>query len=90
MKGAASAPGIYAALLDPRIETVVSDESPKSYLSLTEEKIHDDISGIVIPGVLRDFDLPGLVQILGPRFQVSPTAMTEPRPLLPESLRKRN
>jgi cephalosporin-C deacetylase-like acetyl esterase len=76
-KGAAATLGVYAATSDRQVERVVSDQSPKSYLSLTEEKIHDDISGIVIPGVLRDFDLPDLIRMLGPRFQVSPSATPE-------------
>jgi len=70
-KGTAAALGIYAAVLDSRIERVESDEAPQSYLALADEKMHDDISGIVLPGVLRDFDLPGLIRMLGPRFRVT-------------------
>jgi hypothetical protein len=33
-------------------------------------KIHDDITDLVIPGVLRDFDLPDVVKALGPRCAV--------------------
>ena len=29
---------------------------------------HDDIADIVVPGVLRDFDLPDIVTALGPRY----------------------
>ena len=71
-KGSASALGIYAAVLNPRVERVVSDQSPESYLALTQKKIHIDIPGIVVPGVLQDFDLPDLIRILGPRFRVLP------------------
>lgn len=73
-RGSAAALGIYAALLDARIDAVVSDRSPESYLALTQEKIHSDISGLVVPGVLRDFDLPELIRMLGPRFRISPLA----------------
>ena len=71
-KGTAAALGIYATVLDSRIERVESDEAPQSYLALAGEKMHGDIFGIVVLGVLRDFDLPGLVRMLGPRFRVSP------------------
>ena len=68
-KGAASAIGIYAAVLEPRIQSIISDQFPQSYLDLTRLKIHDDIAGLVVPGVLCDFDLPDLIGILGPRFR---------------------
>ncbi|HKU26190.1 MAG TPA: hypothetical protein VJQ54_12025, partial [Candidatus Sulfotelmatobacter sp.] len=70
-KGAASALGIYAAILETGIETVVSDQAPESYLHLTREKMHREIADIVVPGVLRDFDLPDLAQMLGSRFRIA-------------------
>lgn len=76
-KGAASILGIYAAVLEPRIESVVSDQAPESYLALTQMKIHGDITGIVVPGVLHDFDLPDLIRILGSRFRVPNAALNQ-------------
>jgi cephalosporin-C deacetylase-like acetyl esterase len=70
-KGAGTALGIYAALLDKKIKDVVSGNEPQSYLEVTREKMHGDIAGMVVPGVLRDFDLPDLVQALGPRFRIA-------------------
>jgi hypothetical protein len=75
-KGDASTLGIYAAVLDSRIERVVSEQTPESYLDVTRKKIHGDIASLVVPGVLRDFDLPDLVQSLGSRFQISTAQMT--------------
>ena len=73
-KGAGSILGIYAAVLEPRIETVVSDQAPQSFLALTREKMHGDITGILVPGILRDFDVPDLTRILGSRFRVANAA----------------
>jgi hypothetical protein len=70
-KGAGTALGIYAAILNKGIERVVSDDAPQSYLAVTREKMHGDIAGMIVPGVLRDFDLPDLVKVLGPRFKMA-------------------
>ena len=76
-KGTAAALGIYAAVLEPRIENVVSDQSPESFLDLSRMKIHDDIAGLIVPGILRDLDVPDLIRVLGPRFRVATAAMKQ-------------
>jgi hypothetical protein len=70
-KGAGTTLGIYAAVLDKHIEALVSENEPQSYLEMTREKMHGDIAGLIVPGVLRDFDLPDLVQALGARFKLA-------------------
>lgn len=70
-KGTGTTLGIYAALLNKGIESVVSDDAPQSYLALTREKMHGDIAETIVPGVLRDFDLPDLIKVLGPRFKMA-------------------
>jgi hypothetical protein len=36
-------------------------------------KMHGDIAGMIVPGILRDLDLPDLVHLLGPRFHIQQT-----------------
>ncbi len=76
-KGTATALGIYAATLEPRIESVVSDESPESFLDFTDMKMHGDIAGLIVPGILRDLDLSDLIRALGPRFRIAKATLTQ-------------
>jgi cephalosporin-C deacetylase-like acetyl esterase len=72
-KGNAAALGIYAGVLEPRIQSIVSDQAPQSFLDLSQMKMHGDIAGMIVPGILRDLDLPDLVHLLGPRFHIQQT-----------------
>ena len=58
---------LYAAVLERRIEKVTCTGSPDSYMSVVRMEIHHDLTDIVLPGVLADFDLPDIVKSLGPR-----------------------
>jgi hypothetical protein len=46
---------------------VTREGGPASYMDLVRAKVYDGIADIVVPGVLRDFDLPDIVAALGPR-----------------------
>lgn len=59
--------GLYAAALEPRITRVNMRGSAGSYMEIVRSKLHENIIEIVVPGVLRDFDLPDLEAALGPR-----------------------
>ena len=59
--------GLYAAVLEPRIARVSMKGSAGSYMEIVRAKLHENIIEIVVPGVLRDFDLPDLEAALGPR-----------------------
>ena len=73
-KGASAiAVGIYAGVLEPRIAGVVSDEMPASFLTICRMKMHGDITGLIVPGILRDLDLPELTHYLGSRFRTVST-----------------
>jgi cephalosporin-C deacetylase-like acetyl esterase len=61
---------LFAAVLEPRIERVTCAGAPDSYLSLARLDVHEDITDIVLPGVLRDFDLPDIVKALGARATI--------------------
>lgn len=67
-KGKASAIAMFAAVLEPRVEKVSCEDPIESYLALTRLVTHGDIDDIVIPGVLRDFDLPDVAAALGRRY----------------------
>ena len=70
-QGVASNLGLFAAVLEPRIQTVVSDKTPVSFLAITQLKLNKVSPEVIIPGILHDFDLPDLERALGTRFRVA-------------------
>jgi len=69
-QGIASNVGIFAAVMEPRIRTVVCDKAPMSFLAITQLKLNNVPAGVIVPGILRDFDLPDLIRALGPHVRV--------------------
>jgi cephalosporin-C deacetylase-like acetyl esterase len=69
---------LYAAALEPRIQKVVSEGAVSSYMAVTRWKYHRNVERLIVPGVLKDFDLPDLVAIIAPRpaWIVSPVTPT--------------
>jgi cephalosporin-C deacetylase-like acetyl esterase len=65
--GRGSVMALYGAVLEGRIEKVTCVGAPDSYMSFVRMEIHKDLTDIVLPGVLSDFDLPDIVKALGPR-----------------------
>jgi hypothetical protein len=68
-KGSGGVLALYTAALEPRIARVTCENAPRSYMDLAQVKMHDGLLDIVVPGVLRDFDLPDIVAALGPRVK---------------------
>lgn len=64
----AAVPALFAALLESRIARVTTEGGPDSYLALCEADTHRGLLNILVPGVLRDFDLPDVRAALGDRF----------------------
>jgi len=58
---------LHAAVLDPRLRKLVLEEMLVSYESVVSARIHRGIFEIVIPGVLRSYDLPDLAAALASR-----------------------
>ena len=61
--------GLLAGALEPRIRGVALERAALSYMQIARAAVHQNVVDIVIPGVLRDFDLPdvaGLVTGHGP------------------------
>jgi hypothetical protein len=58
---------LFAAALEPRIAKVACHKSPESYMEIVRAGMHQGIAEIVVPGVLRDFDLPEVAASIKPR-----------------------
>ena len=66
-RGAAASAVLHAAALDERIRKVGLEGMLVSYRSVVDCKIHYQVFEQVVPGVLENYDLPGLVLSLAPR-----------------------
>jgi len=74
-KGHGGVAAMLAAALEPRIAKVLAEGSVVSWFAITQGRLFDDIAEIVVPGVLKDFDLPDLVPLIAPR----PFLLGDPR-----------
>jgi cephalosporin-C deacetylase-like acetyl esterase len=64
--GALGMVALHAAVLDSRIGRVVVENSLSSYRSIVEVPLHRNVSEVVIPGVLRKYDVADLLLALAP------------------------
>jgi cephalosporin-C deacetylase-like acetyl esterase len=63
---------LYAGALEPRIASVNVSNSLLSYMTAVHAKTHKGLIGVVVPGVLREFDLPDVAAAIAPRpLQIS-------------------
>ncbi len=60
-------PLLYAAALDDRIRKLAFEQMLVSYRSVVEQRLHRGVLESIIPGVLKQFDLPDLLAALIPR-----------------------
>ena len=58
---------VLAAAIDPRIHSVTADHLLVSFQSLIDGDLYAHRFGAIIPGVLRDFDIPNVVEAIAPR-----------------------
>jgi len=58
---------LYAGALEPGIASVTAEGSVASYMTIARAETHAGMIGIVVPGVLREFDLPDLAGMIAPR-----------------------
>jgi hypothetical protein len=65
-KGAAGVAALHAAVLEPRFRRVAVEESVTSYMAIARATIHRGLEDVIIPGVLKDYDLPDLARQIGP------------------------
>jgi cephalosporin-C deacetylase-like acetyl esterase len=66
-KGNGGVAGLFAAALEPRISKTVCEGCLLSYLAMARAKYHHNLVELVLPGVLRDFDLPDVAASIAPR-----------------------
>jgi hypothetical protein len=66
----AAIPALLAASFDPRIARVRLERMLVSWESILRDRIHRQQWENAIPAALRSFDLPDLIQKLGPRAEV--------------------
>lgn len=68
-RGTAGVPALLAAALEPRFTALATDGMVESFASFMEVRRHRNMTGLVVPGVLLDFDLPDAARLLaGRRF----------------------
>jgi cephalosporin-C deacetylase-like acetyl esterase len=68
---------LYAAVLDPRLKYITIDHTLESYSSLLQAPMPIDAPEDILPGVLRHYDIPDLIQSLGPRLTFTKTQPEE-------------
>jgi cephalosporin-C deacetylase-like acetyl esterase len=68
---------LYAAVLDPRLKHITIDHTLESYSSLLQAPMPIDAPEDILPGVLRHYDIPDLIQSLGPRLTFTKTQPEE-------------
>lgn len=66
-RGAMGAVVLHAAVLDPRVKTVVIENTLAAYRMVLDQRLHRNISEIAIPGVLAKYDMGDLLAALAPR-----------------------
>ncbi len=74
-RGAAGVAALIAAALDEQVAGVAAEQTVTSWYAVTQAKLHEGTAEIIVPGVLRDFDLPDLVNLIAPR----PLWLVDPR-----------
>jgi cephalosporin-C deacetylase-like acetyl esterase len=67
---------LHAAVIDHRISRVVLDGMPASYRSMATTPVQKRIFDVVIPGVLRHYDLAQLAASVAPREVIIGNAMS--------------
>ncbi|MBL8173728.1 MAG: acetylxylan esterase [Bryobacterales bacterium] len=66
-RGNAAVAALHAAALSPRVTSVAVEAMPLSYLAITQAKLQRGLVEIIVPGVLKDYDLPDLAAAIAPR-----------------------
>lgn len=74
-KGNAGVPALILAALEPEAAGVLAEQTVISWFAITQWRMHEGMAGIIVPGVLKDFDLPDLVNLIAPR----PMWLADPR-----------
>jgi len=74
-RGNAGVTALLAAALEPRVSRVLAERTVTSWFSMTQWRMAQGVEDLIVPGVLEDFDLPDLVNLIAPR----PLVLADPR-----------
>ncbi|MFN9894876.1 MAG: alpha/beta hydrolase family protein [Acidobacteriota bacterium] len=66
-RGNAGVAMLHAAVVDGRLRELVLEDLPPTYRTMATTPIQRQIFDVVLPNVLRSYDLPDLVAAVGPR-----------------------
>ncbi|MGO8719150.1 MAG: acetylxylan esterase [Acidobacteriaceae bacterium] len=67
-KGNGGVVALFAAALDPRLKKTLCQNALASYLDLASTTYYDEsLFDLIVPGVLKDFDLPDVAAAIAPR-----------------------
>lgn len=67
-KGNGGLVALFTAALDPRVKNVVSEDALISYLDMARTQLYSQsLFPVIVPGVLKDFDLRDLAAAIAPR-----------------------
>ncbi len=58
---------LHAAVLDKRLTQLILEDLPPTYRTLATTPIHRQVFDVVLPNVLRQYDLPDLAAAISPR-----------------------
>jgi dienelactone hydrolase len=72
---------LHVAVLDPRLTQLVVEDLPPTYRTLATTPIHRQVFDVVLPNVLRHYDLPDLALAVSPRrVVIGRSAPARPEP----------
>ncbi|HEY3837479.1 MAG TPA: acetylxylan esterase [Bryobacteraceae bacterium] len=66
-QGSLGIPLLHAAILDDRISRIVLDHTLQSYREALDHPIDRELYNVLVPGVLKKYDLPEMIAALAPR-----------------------
>jgi cephalosporin-C deacetylase-like acetyl esterase len=66
-RGASAMVALHVGVLDDRVSDLDLENLLGSYRSVVEELLHKDVSEVVVPGVLRHYDVDALLLAMRPR-----------------------
>jgi cephalosporin-C deacetylase-like acetyl esterase len=71
---------LFAAALDARITRIACEAALPSYMDLAESRFHRGLVDVVVPGVLKEFDLPDVAALIAPRplWLIAPRHPSDP------------
>jgi hypothetical protein len=70
-RGGAGVIALLTSALEPNLAGVAMEGSAMSYLDYCRAVVHTGLPELVIPGVLKDFDLPDIARLAGGRLMVA-------------------